>query len=385
MFWKKNPAGVLASLLLIHLLAQIDRNMLLSFPPQIIADLHLSNAQYGFLVGAVWVLSYACSVVFLGSLADRFSRTRIIAGGVRVWSLCTWASGQAQNFEQMVLARFFVACGEAALVPATISLLGELFSAQRRGTAMGIFFMGIPLGIGVSFLLAGTFGASHGWRSTFFALGGVGVVIALSLMVAGFVLFHFFFVGLAFTQLWLVKERGMDAAAIASRIGMLQLVFGAAGSVVGGVLGDRMARRLPGGHATVTALFVAVCAVPMIAYRFAAPGTWVFYTGMCAGFFLPMALYGAGNAGIVNLTPPRMRSTLASFNMLCINVFALSIGNVAAGRAVDVMAAHGVAQPLTHVVLASDILGIASVVFFALAAVFVARRHGAANPALAGA
>src|SRR5574337_1218789 len=87
MFWKKNPAGVLASLLLIHLLAQIDRNMLLSFSPQIIADLHLSNAQYGFLVGAVWVLSYACSVVFLGSLADRFSRTRIIAAGVLVWSL----------------------------------------------------------------------------------------------------------------------------------------------------------------------------------------------------------------------------------------------------------------------------------------------------------
>src|SRR5574337_677851 len=208
---------------------------------------------------------------------------------------------------------------------------------------------------------------------------------ALSLMVAGFVLFHFFFVGLAFTQLWLVKERGMDAAAIASRIGMLQLVFGAAGSVVGGVLGDRMARRLPGGHATVTALFVAVCAVPMIAYRFAAPGTWVFYTGMCAGFFLPMALYGAGNAGIVNLTPPRMRSTLASFNMLCINVFALSIGNVVAGRAVDVMAAHGVALPLTHVVLASDILGIASVVFFALAAVAVVRRRGSASPVPVGA
>src|SRR5574337_300248 len=117
----------------------------------------------------------------------------------------------------------------------------------------------------------------------------------------------------------------------------------------------------------------------------AAGPPWVFYTGMCAGFFLPMALYGAGNAGIVNLTPPRMRSTLASFNMLCINVFALSIGNVVAGRAVDVMAAHGVALPLTHVVLASDILGIASVVFFALAAVAVVRRRGSASPVPVGA
>lgn len=418
MFWKKSPAAVLASLLVIHLLAQIDRNMLLGFSPQIIADLHLSNAQYGFLVGAVWVLSYACSVVFLGSLADRFSRTRILAGGVFVWSLCTWASGHAQSFEQMALARFFVAIGEAALVPCTISLLAELFAQERRGTAMGIFFMGIPLGIGVSFLLAGTFGAVHGWRFTFYALGGVGIAIglvlaglkddrgqqpahergapfvqqvrdtlgalrrspALSLMIAGFVLFHFFFVGLAFTQLWLVKERGMDAAAIASRIGLLQLVFGAAGSVAGGVLGDRLAQRLPGRHATVTALFIAMCAGPMVAYRFAEPDSGLFYTGMCAGFFLPMALYGAGNAGVVNLSPPQMRSTVSALSMLCINVFALSIGNVAAGKAVDVLTAQGVARPLSHVVLTTDLLGIASVIFFALAAVCIARQQrGAAG------
>ncbi|WP_255343557.1 MFS transporter [Cupriavidus sp. UYPR2.512] len=416
MFWKKSPSAVLASLLVIHVLAMVDRNMLLGFSPQIIADLHLSNAQYGFLVGAVWVLSYACSVVFLGSMADRLSRTRILAGGVFVWSLCTWASGHAQSFEQMALARFFVAIGEAALVPTTVSLLAELFVQERRGTAMGIFFMGIPLGIGVSFLLAGTFGAVHGWRTTFYALGGMGIAVAvllaglkddrgqlpahergapfmqqvrdtlgllrrspaLSLMIAGFALFHFFFVGLAFTQLWLVKERGMDAAAIASRIGMLQLVFGAAGSVVGGVLGDRMAQRLPGKHAAVVVLFIAVCAGPMIAYRFAEAGSWVFYTGMCAGFFLPLALYGAGNGGIVNLTPPQMRSTVTGFTMLSVNVFALSIGNVVAGRAVDVMKAQGAANPLSHVVLATDILGIASILFFALAAVAIARQQRAA-------
>jgi predicted MFS family arabinose efflux permease len=397
----------MVGLLFIHLLAHIDRNMLLGFSPQIVADLGISNAQYGFLVGAVWVMSFGLMALFLGSLADRFSRTRIIAAGVFVWSLCTWASGHAQSFEQMALARLFVASGEAALVPAAVSLLTELFSEQRRSTVMGLFFMGIPMGIGVSFLLAGTFGATHGWRSTFNTLGVVGIVIALLLaflrddrgqvaehergapffqqvrtvlglmgstpallfMIIGFVMIHVLFASLSFTQLWLVQERGADAASIASRIGALQLLFGTLGAVIGGVAGDRLARRIPGGHAGVIVLFIAVCAVPMIAYRFADPGSWLFYIGMCAGFFLPLGCYGPANAAIMGMVPAQTRSTVSGFTMLCINVLAIAIGNLAAGKAVDMLIAQEVSAPLTHVVLATDVVGIGSIAFFALAAV----------------
>src|SRR6476661_8267876 len=115
--WKDRPAAVLVGLLLMHVLAHIDRNMLLGFSPQITAELHLSNVQYGFLTGAVWVLSYGFMAIFMGSLADRFSRIKVIAFGLLVWSICTAASGNAQDFSQMVLARFLVATGEAALVP----------------------------------------------------------------------------------------------------------------------------------------------------------------------------------------------------------------------------------------------------------------------------
>lgn len=406
MFWKKSPSTVLAGLLVIHLLAHVDRNMLLGFSPQIIADLNISNAQYGFLVGAVWVLSFGFMALFMGSLADRFSRTRVIAAGVLIWSACTWASGHAQSFEQMVVARFFVASGEAALVPAAVALLAELFSAKRRSSAMGVFFMGIPLGVGCSFLLAGTFGAEHGWRTTFYALGLIGVAIAvllaflkddrsqlpphergapfgqqvrsvlgtihdrpaLLLIIIGFVLVHMIFAGLAFTQLWLVKERGMDAAEIATRIGMLQLAFGALGSLVGGVIGDSLARKFRGSHASLMTLLVILCAAPMIAYRFAAPGSAVFYIGMCAGFFLPLALYGPVNAAIMSMVPQQTRSTVTGFTMLCINVFAVAIGNLAVGWAIDYLDTHGVPAPLTQVVLVTDVIAISSALFFALAA-----------------
>lgn len=420
MNWKDHPRTVLVSLLVIHVLAHIDRNMLLGFSPQITRDLALSNAQYGFLTGAVWVLSFGVMAVFLGAMADRFSRVRVMAAGILVWSACTAASGMAHSFGGMVAARFLVASGEAALVPAAVSLLMEVFAPHRRGSAIGVFFTGIPLGIGLSFVLAGTLGASQGWRSTFFGLGVAGVAIALPLLLlpdrraahvaasrgapllqqmrdvfatlkstptvlwtmTGFVLVHMVFAGLSFAQLWLVRERGLDAAAMARQIGMLQLAFGAAGSIAGGMVSDRVARRMKGGHAGFMLLLVALCGPLMVAYRFAPAGSALFYAGMCAGFFLPLATYGPANALIQGLTPERMRSTVTGFTMTLINVFAIAIGNLLVGAVSDRLEAAGSAHPLTAVLLATDLAAIASAFFFALAA-RGPRPHAACETAVA--
>ncbi|HRP27223.1 MAG TPA: MFS transporter [Burkholderiaceae bacterium] len=412
MRWKQYPRAVLLALLVVHVLAHIDRNMLLGFSPQITADLALSNAQYGLLTGAVWVLSFGAMALFMGSLADRFSRTKVMAAGILIWSVCTAASGAAQNFEQMVLARFFVASGEAALVPAAVSLLMDLFEPERRGTAAGVFFMGIPLGIGLAFVLAGTLGALHGWRDTFMMLGVIGVVIALPLLVlkdrrdangsgaaageqtrgapflnqlretletlranpqvvwtiVGFVLVHMVFAGLAFNQLWMVRERGFDASSIARQMGLLQIVFGVLGAAVGGMLSDRLAQRLPGGHAGFLVLLVALCGPLMIAFRFAPAGSALFYIGMCAGFFLPLATYGPALALVQGRTPARMRATVTGVTMLAINIVAIAIGNAAAGAASDHLAALGSTHALTTVLLATDVLAISAALFFVLAA-----------------
>ncbi|WP_459568232.1 hypothetical protein [Cupriavidus sp. 8B] len=132
------------------------------------------------------------------------------------------------------------------------------------------------------------------------------------------------FAALSFTQLWMVNERGMDGAGIATRIAALQLLFGTLGCLAGGILGDRLARRLPGGHASFMALLVVTCAPLMIAYRFAPAGSALFYAGMCAGFLLPLALYGPANTAITGMTPQKMRSPISGFSMLCINVFAIA-------------------------------------------------------------
>ena len=423
MAWKSNPKAVMACLLVIHVLAHIDRNMLLGFSPQITRDLALSNAQYGFLAGAVWVLSFGVMALVMGSLADRYSRTRVMACGILIWSVCTAASGAANSFGGLVAARFFVASGEAALVPAAVSLISELFSEKRRGTAMGVFFAGIPLGIGFSFVLAGTLGASHGWRETFYGLGLVGVLIALpvaflkdprnapgvgqgphdrgapmpqqlaalwgvlrgspalTLTMAGFVLVHFVIAGLSFVQLWLVRERGVDAAGMARQLGLLQIAFGTLGALGGGLLSDRLSRHVPGGRAGFMALLVLVCGPLMVAHRFAEPGSALFYLGMCAGIFLPMALYGPAVSLIQGLTPHHMRSTVTGMSMLLINVFAIAIGNALIGAVSDHLEAAGQAQPLTHILLVCDALVILAAAVFALAA----RRDTRPAPMVGGA
>jgi sugar phosphate permease len=188
------------------------------------------------------------------------------------------------------------------------------------------------------------------------------------LTIVGFVLVHMVFAGLSFAQLWLVRERGFDAAAIARQIGGLQIVFGILGSLVGGVLSDRVARRVKGGHAGFIVLLIAICGPLMVAYRFVPAGSALFYVGMCAGFFLPLATYGPSLALIQGLTPNRMRSTVTGFTMLLINVFAIAIGNLAVGAASDRMTAAGSTNALTLVLLATDLLAIAGALFFALAA-----------------
>lgn len=410
---KRHPWLVLAALTTLHVIAHVDRNIVLGFSPQITAELALSNTQFGFLIGPVWVLSYGVMAPFLGSLADRYSRPRIMAAGIFVWSVCTAASGFAQDFGQIAAARFFVASGEAALVPAAIALLGDVFDERRRGTAAGVFFIGIPVGIGLAFVLAGVFGASPGWRGTFTALGLIGVVLSVPLAfvrderagrahevgerlfaqlrslaavlrgsprvvlaMMGFITVQLIHAAFSFYQLWLVRERGLDPATIARQIGVLQIVSGTLGAFLGGVLADPLAARLRGGHAAVLAWLVAVGGPLILLHMFVEPGGPLFYLGMAACFFLPLATCGSALAILQSEIPTRMRATAVGVTIFGISVVAIASGNVAAGAAGDWLAQAGHRNPLTVVLIGMYALVMASLTMFV-----AATRHPALGPA----
>ena len=415
---KRFPRTVLGVLLLINILGYVDRTMLLGFSPQITQDIALNNTQFGFLSGVVWVFSYSIMVLVLGSMADRFSRTRIIGGGMLIWSACTVLSGLAQNFEQMALARFMVAAGEAALVPSAMALLADLFDGRHRSTANGLFFMGIPLGVGLAYLLSGTIGAEVGWRHTFIVLGVVGMLIglcvffvrddvsssdqahgeaflpqmraiftalrsqpALCFAIAGFVLVHLVYAQNSFIQLWLVRELGAQEATIAKQIGVLQILFGCLGALGGGIAADRLAKGVRARLAAFPPLSLLVCLPLMLASRFAELDSPLIYAGLAASFFLPFSVYGSTLSLVQGSVPHSMRASIVGFTMMCLNVGAIALGTLTLGAASDGLAASGHATPLTIVLIAGDLLIGLALICFLLAVRAVRRENGAVTNA----
>lgn len=411
---KRHPRAVLAALLLINVLAYVDRSLLYGFAPQITRDLGLDNTQFGLLSGAVWVLSYSVMVLVFGALADRHSRTRIIAGGMLLWCLCTAASGLAQDFGQMVMARLLVAGGEAALGPSATALLAGIFGPRRRATANGLFFMGIPLGIGCSYLLSGYVGEGLGWRGTFVLLGVAGAVVALCValvrdereggaaqhgapvlpqlravfgavlgqpallaVIAGFVLVHLVFAQSAFVQLWLVRERGADEAAMARHIGVLQILFGCLGAAGGGIAADRMAHGVRSALARVPVFSLLLCLPLMMASRVVGTDNPLLHAGLAASFFLPFSVYGSTLALVQGGVPPRMVASVMGLTMMSLNIVAMALGTYALGAISDVLARAGHAAPLTVVLLGSDAVMLLAIACYAAAARRLSRAESA--------
>ncbi|RYF91732.1 MAG: MFS transporter, partial [Caulobacteraceae bacterium] len=174
--------GLLVMLMLMNVLNFVDRQLLSSFANFIVPDLGLSNGQFGLLTGLVFLVFYAVAGLFMGALADLVHRPRLIAGAMFVWSALTAASGLARGFLSLALPRVFIGIGESALTPTAMSLLADRFPPEKRGFASGFYYIGVPLGVGVSLLVAGVLGPKLGWRNCFLLLGAIGVVFSFAIL-----------------------------------------------------------------------------------------------------------------------------------------------------------------------------------------------------------
>ena len=164
-----------ASLALLNVLSYVDRQMIAALAPLLIADLGLSRAQIGLLMGTSFIVVFAAATLAMGIAADRLSRPRLLAGGVAAWSAATGLTGTASGFASLALWRAGVGVGEATLSPTALSMLADRFRPQRLGFVNGVFYAGIPVGFACSFALAGWIGPTLGWRACFYALGFAGL------------------------------------------------------------------------------------------------------------------------------------------------------------------------------------------------------------------
>ena len=186
---KRSRVGfALAVLFAINMMNFYDRNIAGAVAEPMRHEWGLSDTDIG-LLGTAFTLLYAAVGLPLGWLADRVTRTRILAVGVFVWSLFTGISGLITvpialfgltiiPYYQMFVARLGVGIGEATCAPAASSLIGDLFPSSKRARAMSIFMLGLPIGIAASNAISGWIIQRFNWRSTFFVAAIPGLICA---------------------------------------------------------------------------------------------------------------------------------------------------------------------------------------------------------------
>ena len=180
---KQSPASnyawfALGLLTLIYICSFIDRQIIAVLGTNIRQALGLSNTQIGVLYGPAFSLIYAVCGLFMGRMADRLSRKRIILVGLTAWSLMTFISGFASSFIFLVTARFFVGVSQSALSPAVYSLLADYFKPSQRATVFSIYASGIFVGVGLSFLVGGSVAQAYDWRTALYVVALPGFVLA---------------------------------------------------------------------------------------------------------------------------------------------------------------------------------------------------------------
>ena len=336
----RTATAAIAVLTLVNLFNYIDRFIIAALFPEIERELHLSHFQSG-LIATAFILVYALTSPLFGWGGDRGIRTRWIAAGVAIWSVATGLAGFARSFVTMFAARATVGIGEAAYGTISPALLSDYVPKNRRGGVMAIFFLAIPVGSALGYVLGGILGARFGWRASFFAVGFPGVLLALALLflrepergrfddpsergivplgqaylelarnrvylwtVVGYIAYTFVIGGLAnWMPSYIRLERGLPQEQGMLVFGGITVVTGLLGTLIGGAIGDRLQARTTNGYALLSVVSMVCGSGLAFAALLAETQTW-FLILLAAGEFFLFANTGPVNALIVNTVRP---------------------------------------------------------------------------------
>ena len=146
---------VVVILFIAFTVSYIDRQIISLLVDPIKADLDISDTQIGLLQGFAFTVFYTFAGIPLGRLADKKNRKVIITIGMLLWSIMTAFCGLAKSFTHLFIGRIGVGIGEASLSPASNSLISDYFPKDKRGKPVALYFMGVYVGVGLSFILGG--------------------------------------------------------------------------------------------------------------------------------------------------------------------------------------------------------------------------------------
>jgi MFS family permease len=351
----------LAVLTLLNLLNYLDRFIFAALIPYIKQDAGYTDQQLGWVGSAFTIVYTVCSPLF-GYLGDRYRRGRLIAFGIAIWSIATAAGGAAASFTQLLTARSAVGVGEANYATIAPGLLSDFFVKARRGLVMSVFFASMPIGTALGYLMGGRFGAPErlGWRHTLYLVGLPGLLTALAAFairepkrgamdeageadneraigfVAGYKILlgnrGYIFACLGYAAVtfalgalvfwapeWLRSDKGLTAEEANLVLGVCAVVGGFIGTMAGGVIADRLTKRVRGAFFWVCAGSSALAAIPTLV-AIMSQSRPVYLAGIFIAITLVFIGNGPVNAVLVNLVPANLRTTALGLVVVIIHV-----------------------------------------------------------------
>ncbi|HEY0940987.1 MAG TPA: MFS transporter [Steroidobacter sp.] len=371
---------VLGMLCFVYVLNFLDRQLLSILAKPIQDDLGITDGQLGRIGGLYFALFYCLISIPVGWLADRTNRVKVLSFACALWSAATVACGLSSTYPQLVAARMAVGVGEAGGVPPSYAIISDYFGPGTRGTALGLFNLGPPLGQALGVAFGASIAAAYSWRSAFVVLGTVGIVTAAAVYTfvrepergrldvkpvtvhpttdtgaAGFraTIAMFFsrpvlvlvalasgatqfvtYASLNFTTLFLMREKGMTLNEIAVYYALLIGIGVSAGMYASGRLTDKYLARGKQAYALVPAVGLAL-AIPFFIGFVWAP-TWQLALLFLIGptffnyFYLSPAV-----ALVQEEVRPQERVLSGALLLLVMNLIGLGLGPTYLGAASD--------------------------------------------------
>ena len=370
-------------LMVAYTLSYVDRQILSMLVEPIKRDLQVSDTQIGLLQGFAFAVFYTLVGIPMGRLADRGDRRRLIAWGIFFWSLATALCGVAKTYGQLFLARIGVGVGEAALGPAAYSMIADSFPPERRGRALGLYSMGVYLGIGLAAIIGGAvvgtlaarpplqlplLGELAAWHATFLIVGVPGLLVALWAATlrepprrtaadaraeiplaealaflrghGGFFAAHFLgfsMLTMAFNAIvfwmapYLIRVHGLAPGEFGTTLGVVLAAGGAAGIFSGGLLADALRRRGLASAELWPGIFSALAVLPL-GIATAQAGSGRAALSLFAGFmFFSSFAFAAAAAALQVVTPNRLRGQVSALYLFFVNLGGIGLGSLLPG------------------------------------------------------
>lgn len=330
----------------------IDRSVLFAVQPLVQHEFPGSDARFGLLTTAFF-FCYMTAAPLAGWLADRYPRRFIMCVGALVWSAATLLTAVTHNFTELMIRHTLVGVGEATFVVITPSFLSDLYPEYRRAHVLSIFYLAIPVGTALGYLLGGAMAARWGWRAPFLVGAAPGALLGLLLLwvpepergaadrlkitfergtfaglfrnpafwtaTLGMAMMTFAVGGM---QVWmptfLFRIRGVPLSVANMRFGLMTLAAGVLATMLGGWLGDRMEASKRGGHCLISAIGMTL-AMPAVLLAVFHPGAWM-YPAIFLGEFFLLLNTAPLNAAVLNSVAAPIRSTAFAVNLFTIHL-----------------------------------------------------------------